>query len=120
VPGDLPGRYRLGQSSGVPAPGIATVPPRGVGSASFTVERYFALVDEGVLSEDDRVELLEGVVVAMAPRNAPHDAGICRATEALRTIMGHDVVIRVQSALVLGPRSVSEPDVAVVPGPMSA
>jgi len=33
----------------------------------FTVEQYFALVDEGVLSPDDRVELLEGVVVARRP-----------------------------------------------------
>ncbi len=94
--------------------------PIPVAGSPFTVERYFALVDEGVLSEDDRVELLEGVVVAMAPRNAPHDAGICRATEALRAVIGHDVVIRVQSALIIGPRSAPEPDVAVVPGPLSA
>jgi hypothetical protein len=30
-------------------------------------ERYLRLVDEGVLQATDRVELLEGVVVAMSP-----------------------------------------------------
>jgi Uma2 family endonuclease len=35
--------------------------------ARVTREQYFALVDHGVLTEDDHVELLEGVIVAMAP-----------------------------------------------------
>lgn len=33
----------------------------------LTVEQYFGLVEAGVLTEDDRVELLEGVIVAMRP-----------------------------------------------------
>ena len=44
-----------------PAPAVPPVPSR------YTVQQYFQLVDDGVLSADDRVELLEGVVVAMAP-----------------------------------------------------
>jgi hypothetical protein len=42
---------------------------------AFTVERYFALVDEGVLDPDDRVELLEGVVVSTAPQTRAHAPG---------------------------------------------
>src|SRR5438552_1032416 len=49
----------------------------------YTVERYLALFDEGVLDRDDRVELLEGVVVAMAPSNPPHAAAISRIMRAL-------------------------------------
>src|SRR5881409_1016735 len=81
----------------------------------FTVERYFALVDEGLLAEDDRVELLEGVVVAMAPRTARHDAAVTLAQEALRSALGTRAVIRVQCTLILGQYVAPEPDVAVVP-----
>ena len=85
-------------------------------SSRFTAERYFGLVAEGLLAEDDRVELLEGVVVAMSPRNARHDAAVTRAHTALRAALGADAVIRVQCALSLGRHSVPEPDVAIVPG----
>jgi Uma2 family endonuclease len=81
----------------------------------MTVERYLGLVEAGVLSEDDRVELLEGVVVAMTPSNPPHAAGVARADEALRSAIGKRAHIRPQLSLVLG-RSVPEPDLAVVPG----
>jgi len=81
----------------------------------MTVERYLGLVEAGVLSEDDRVELLEGVVVAMTPHNPPHAAGVARAYEAVRVAIGRRAHVRSQLSLVLG-RSVPEPDLAVVPG----
>jgi Uma2 family endonuclease len=97
-----------------PAAAQSIAPPR------FTVERYFGLVDEGVLEPEDRVELLEGVVVAMSPRNARHDAAVTRADDALRAAVGTRAVVHVQCALVLGQFSAPELDLAVVPGPLSA
>ncbi len=38
----------------------------------LTRERYWRLVEEGVIGPDDRVELLEGVIVTMSPQNPPH------------------------------------------------
>jgi len=81
-----------------------------------TAERYFALVDEGVLRPDDRVELLEGVIVSMAPQNPRHAAGTSRADYAVRAAIGNRATVRVQLPLVLSLYSVPEPDVAVVPG----
>ncbi|MFN2427719.1 MAG: hypothetical protein ABR587_14880 [Candidatus Binatia bacterium] len=40
----------------------------------YDVERYFALADCGVLARDDRVELLEGLIVAMPPQAPMHAA----------------------------------------------
>jgi Uma2 family endonuclease len=82
----------------------------------ITVERYFALVDEGALHPDDRVELLEGVVVSMSPQNAPHASGVQFAMEALQAAVGRRAVVRAQMPLMLGRYSCPEPDVAVVPG----
>ncbi len=82
----------------------------------FTAERYFALVDEGVLQPDDRVELLEGVIVAMPPQSAPHAGYVSLVAHRLGELVGDRATLRSQSSLPLGSRSVPEPDVAVVPG----
>lgn len=49
-----------------------------VAPAVWSAEQYLVLVDEGVLGPDDRVELLEGVIVSMPPQNVPHAAGVFR------------------------------------------
>ena len=41
--------------------------PEDAADPGLTVEEYFALADQGVLDPDERTELLEGVVVSMAP-----------------------------------------------------
>jgi Uma2 family endonuclease len=92
------------------------VPPAGTVPERYTAERYLALVDEGVLAPDDRVELLEGVIVAMAPKGVRHAAGTGLAGDALRAALGGRGTVREQNPLVLGPYSIPEPDVAVVTG----
>lgn len=82
----------------------------------YTVDEYFGLVSTGVLHPDDRVELLEGVIVAMAPQNPAHASALGRVSEALRSVVGTGAVLRVQSPLLVGQWSATEPDVAVVPG----
>jgi Uma2 family endonuclease len=84
----------------------------------LTVEQYFGLVEAGVLGEDDRVELLEGVIVAMSPTNPPHDSAVTRVSSALFEAVARRAVVRTQCSLVVG-RSVPEPDVAVVPGSLA-
>jgi Uma2 family endonuclease len=82
----------------------------------MTAAHYFGLVEAGVLSPDDRVELLEGVIVAMTPMDAPHASGVRRATAALFRAVGSRAVVQSQCPLHLGRWSVPEPDVAVLPG----
>lgn len=82
----------------------------------FTAERYFALVDEGVLQPDDRVELLEGVIVAMPPQSPPHAGHTALIARRLGALVGDRAAVRSQSPLPVGALSVPEPDVAVVPG----
>lgn len=88
-------------------------------AGELTVERYFALAEQGAFEPDERVELLEGVVVPMAPQNPPHAYGVMAADAALRAVVGDRAVFRIQFPLVIGPRSVPEPDLAVVSPPMS-
>ena len=91
------------------APAVPHEPTR------MSVERYLGLVESGALGPDDRVELLEGVIVAMAPQNPAHAAGVSRAYAAVSRAIGDRAYVRSQLSLVLR-RSVPEPDLAVVPG----
>ena len=93
-----------------PAPSESGPDPR------YTVERYLGLFDEGVLDRDDRVELLEGVVVAMPPSNPPHAAVVSQVMRALFEEIGRRAALRVQSSFHAGRYSMPEPDLAVVPG----
>ncbi len=81
----------------------------------FTVDEYHRMIQVGLLTEDDRVELLEGWIVPKMPRNPPHDATVEIADETLRPHLPPGWSLRVQSAITL-PDSEPEPDVAVVRG----
>lgn len=37
----------------------------------FTVEEYHRMAEAGILDADERVELIEGEVIRMAPRRSP-------------------------------------------------
>jgi Uma2 family endonuclease len=84
--------------------------------ARVDVEQYFGLVATGELSEDDRVELLEGVIVAMPPSRPAHAAVVNMVSETLLRELGGAAAVRTQCTLVLGRWSAAEPDVAAVPG----
>lgn len=85
--------------------------------ARFTVDEYHQLIQMGVLTEDDPVELLEGWIVPKMPRNPPHDNAIELAQEALGGLLPQGWRLRIQSAVTL-PDSEPEPEVAVVRGPV--
>jgi len=77
--------------------------------------RYHELVDGGLLDEDDRVELIEGVLVAMSPKGPEHDAAIEWLTERFVTELAGRASVRVQSAITFPELdSEPEPDLVVV------
>lgn len=82
----------------------------------YTAKQYFDLVDQGVLDPDDRVELLEGVIVSMSPQSPRHAAVIGRVEDALRKALVGRILVRGQRPLLIGRFSVPEPDVLVLPG----
>ena len=81
----------------------------------MTVDEYLALFERGLLGPDDRVELLDGVVVAMAPPNPPHCGNTERVVRALRQAVGTRAHVREEKPLIVGRHSLPEPDAAVVP-----
>jgi Uma2 family endonuclease len=83
----------------------------------ITRDRYWQLVEEGVIGPDDRVELLEGVIVSMSPQNPPHAFVMTALNRLLASSVGPGFLVRVQLPLDVSAFSTPEPDFAVVPGP---
>jgi hypothetical protein len=82
----------------------------------FSVDEYHRIIQAGILTEDDAVELLEGWLVRKMPRNPVHDATIQTISNTLRRHLSSAWEIRIQSAITTAD-SEPEPDLAIVPGP---
>ncbi len=85
------------------------------GFRRFSVAEYHKLIDIGLLTEDDNLELIEGYLVLKMSRNPPHDSCIHLALRMLLRCLPPDWSVRVQSAITLSD-SEPEPDLAVVRG----
>ena len=72
------------------------------------------MIAAGVFEEDERLELLEGVIVQMSPQSPRHAVVITRLCDPQFAAVGPDCLVRAQLPLTLEPDSEPEPDVAVV------
>ena len=80
----------------------------------LTVDDYHAMGAAGILTEDDRVELIEGQIIAMSPVGSRHAACADRLTQLLYDQVQKRAVVRVQNPIRLGLHSEPEPDVALL------
>ncbi len=84
---------------------------------TFTVDEYHALAEAGILCEDSRVELIDGIITAMSPVGAAHIACVNRLTRLFNRIglaLDDAFVVSVQNPVRLGPKQEPEPDIALL------
>jgi Uma2 family endonuclease len=79
------------------------------------VDRYQKMIEAGILTSEDKVELLENYVVLKMPRNPPHDGTIDLITETLMPVVPKGWRLRIQLTVVLTD-SQPEPDFSIVRG----
>jgi Uma2 family endonuclease len=81
--------------------------------ATFSTARYDRMIEVGLLTPDDHVELLENYVVLKMPKNPEHDGTALRIRKRLTRVLPPKWDIREQGTLDLTD-SRPEPDFAVV------
>lgn len=81
----------------------------------FTVPEYHKLIEIGILTEDDDLELIDGHLVKKMSRNPDHDTGIDLFRETVGRLLPAGRMLRSQEAVSLS-GSEPEPDFAVVRG----
>ncbi len=78
--------------------------------------RYDRMVDRGLLDSDDKVELLDGLLIAKEPQGSVHAAAVTAALALLTKVFGPRYHVRPGAPVALDDYSEPEPDLAVVPG----
>lgn len=82
----------------------------------WTREDYDRMIDAGIFAPGERVELIDGEILAMSPQNSPHATAISLTADTLRVAFATGHHVRVQMPIALDRYSEPEPDVAVVRG----
>ena len=80
----------------------------------FNVDEYYAMVEAGILAEDDRVELLDGEIIAMAPIGSRHASCVDRLSEMLFQKLGRRATLRVQGPVRLDSSTEPQPDILIL------
>jgi len=85
----------------------------GISRRRFTSAEYHAMAEAGILSEDERVELIAGEIVRMAPIGSRH-AGCVKRLNRQFSLLGDRALVSVQDPIALGPSHEPEPDLAIL------
>ncbi len=80
----------------------------------FTIDEYHRMGETGVLSEDERVELLDGEIVEMSPIGSSHAACVDRLNALFARRLAGRAIVRVQSPIVLNRHSEPQPDLCLL------
>jgi Uma2 family endonuclease len=80
----------------------------------FTVDDYARMRETGILTEDDRVELIDGEIYVMSPLGPRHVALLIRLNKLLVRAVQDDAVISPQNSIQLDDYTEPQPDLAVL------
>lgn len=81
---------------------------------NFRVDEYHRMLETGILSEDDRVELIEGEIVKMSPIGSRHVGCVNRLTALLTRNLGSTAIVSIQNPIRLDDYSEPQPDIALL------
>ncbi|GIK55226.1 MAG: Uma2 family endonuclease [Chloroflexi bacterium] len=81
----------------------------------ISVERYHEMIESGSLTENDRLELLEGYLVEKMTVHPPHSFTTDQIRDELTAIVGSEHFVKSQQPITTA-ESEPEPDVIVVKG----
>jgi len=98
------------------AAGIVTAGEREAVGASrrFTVDEYLALGAAGILAKEERVELLDGEIICMAPIGNRHRISVNWSADLMHEAIGRRAMVQVQAPIQLDDFTMPEPDIAII------
>jgi Uma2 family endonuclease len=88
----------------------------GLETRRFTRVEYERLIDLEFFQPDERLELIDGLMIVREPQDAPHATGVRLVLRALRAVFGAGWTVDSQLPVALDDYSEPEPDAAVVAG----
>ena len=80
----------------------------------FDVHQYHEMFKAGILTSDDRVELIDGVIIAMSGTGPEHNATLNSSTRFWVIRLGERAIVQIQSSVRLDEMNQPQPDVAIL------
>ncbi len=80
----------------------------------FSIDEYERMIEGGVFDKEDRLELIRGEIVEMAPIGLRHAACVARLTKLFERTVGDVAIVSVQNSIRLPKKSQPQPDVALL------
>ncbi|MCW9679572.1 Uma2 family endonuclease [Dolichospermum planctonicum UHCC 0167] len=80
----------------------------------FNISQYHQMSEAGILSENDKVELINGEIIEMSPIGRRHTACVNRLNSVFSQLLGKKVIVAVQNPILLNNLSEPEPDIALL------
>jgi Uma2 family endonuclease len=80
----------------------------------FNIDEYYRMAEAGILSEDDRVELIEGEIIKMAPIGSRHAGCVSRLNTLFNRLVGETALVNVQNPVRLSDFSEPQPDISLL------
>ncbi|MCD6255854.1 MAG: Uma2 family endonuclease [Deltaproteobacteria bacterium] len=80
----------------------------------FSVSDYYKLVEVGILSEDDRVELINGEIIEMTPVGAKHASCINKLAFLFNLKLQGKALVSVQNPLHIDEYNEPQPDIMLL------
>ncbi|NER01580.1 MAG: Uma2 family endonuclease [Okeania sp. SIO3C4] len=80
----------------------------------FTVKEYDLMVEAGILKNDDKVELIAGEIIQMAPMGLCHASCLRRLNRIINKLLYSKVIIDTQIPIQLNDESEPEPDLILL------
>jgi Uma2 family endonuclease len=92
-----------------PNPQLDALPQR-----RWTVAEYHRMIAAGILTANDRVELLDGYIIEMVPQEPPHASTTSSFGNDFVVLFVGKAWVRQKLPITIAPDSEPEPDIAVV------
>ncbi len=78
------------------------------------VDEYYRIGEAGIFGEDDRIELIDGALIDMAPISQPHAGIVSALCEVLVLASSHRHIVWPQNSIRLDRWNAPQPDLAVL------
>ncbi|MBD2443560.1 Uma2 family endonuclease [Dolichospermum sp. FACHB-1091] len=80
----------------------------------FTVKQFHQMAESGILSENERVELIRGEMIDMSPIGRRHAGCVNRLVNLLIQLLGKRIILAPQNPVELNETSEPQPDIALL------
>lgn len=88
--------------------------PNSLSRYRLTVDQYAQMIALGILTKDDRVELIRGEIIDMRPIGSRHAGAVKSFGRLLNAVVGDIAAVGVQDPVRLDAYSEPQPDISVV------